>query len=97
MLRLKWHFRNYKKKFDQNKFKPKSTFNSRNKDAAIEIYLINLEEKLTITKIPQNKYNSLTREERSALYNLKNDKNIVIKSADKDSAVVVWDRDDYIK
>ena len=36
-------------------------------------------------------------EERSALYNLKNDKNIVIKSADKGSAVVVWDRDDYIK
>ena len=48
-------------------------------------------------EIPQNKYNNLTREERSALYNLKNDKNIVIKSADKDSAVVVLDRDDYIK
>ena len=48
-------------------------------------------------EIPQNKYNNLTREERSALYNLKNDKNIVIKSADKGSAVVVWVRDDYIK
>ena len=48
-------------------------------------------------EIPQNKSNNLTREEQSALYNLKNDKNIVIKSADKGSAVVVWDRDDYIK
>ena len=48
-------------------------------------------------EIPQNKYKNLTREERSALHNLKNDKNIVIKSADKGSAVVVWDRDDYIK
>ena len=48
-------------------------------------------------EIPQNKYDNLTREERSALYNLKNDKNIVIKSADKDSAAVVLDRDDYIK
>ena len=48
-------------------------------------------------EIPQNKCNNLTREEQSALYNLKNDKNIVIKSADKGSAVVVWDRDDYIK
>ena len=28
---------------------------------------------------------------------MKNDKNIVIKSADKDSPVVVWDKDDYIK
>ena len=48
-------------------------------------------------EIPQNKYNNFTREERSALYNLKNDKNIVIKSADKGSAVVVWDRGNYIK
>ena len=30
-----------------------------------------------------------TREERSALYNLGNDKNVVIKSADKGSAIVV--------
>ena len=48
-------------------------------------------------EILQNKYNNLTREERRALHNLKNDKNIVVKSADKGSAIVVWDRDDYIK
>ena len=48
-------------------------------------------------EITQNKHSNVTREERSALYNLKNDKNIVIKSADKGSGVVVWDRDDYIK
>ena len=37
-------------------------------------------------------------EERSALYNLTNDKNIVIKSAGKGcSTVVIWDSDDYIK
>ena len=47
-------------------------------------------------EIPQSKYNNLTREEQSAFYNLKNDKNVVIKCADKGSAVVVWDRDDYI-
>ena len=48
-------------------------------------------------EISQNNYNNLTREERIELYNLKNDKNIVTKSADKSSAVVVWERDDYIK
>ena len=48
-------------------------------------------------EIPQSRYNNRTREKRSARYNLKNDKNIVIKRAGKDSAVVVWDRDDYIK
>ena len=97
MLRLKWYFRNDEKDFDRNNLKPKSTFNPRNKDAAIEIYVSTLEEKLMNIEIPQSKYNNLTKEERSALYNLKNDKNVVIKSADKGSAVVVWDRDDYIK
>ena len=30
-------------------------------------------------------------------FDLKNGKTIVIKGADKGSAVVVWDRDDYIR
>ena len=89
MLRLKRYFRNDEKEFDRNKFKPKSTFNPKNKDTAIEIYLSSLEEKLMNIEILQSKYNNLTREERSAIYNLKNDKNVVIKSADKGSAVVV--------
>ena len=48
-----------------------------------------LEEKLMNIEIPPNKYNNLTREERSTLYKLKNDRNIVIKRADKNSAIVV--------
>ena len=48
-------------------------------------------------KIANDKYNNLTSKEQEALYDLKNDKNIFIKGADKDSAVVVWDREDYIK
>ena len=46
MLRLKWHFRNDEKEFDRKRFKPKSIFNLRNKDAAIEIHLSSFEEKL---------------------------------------------------
>ena len=75
----------------QNLLKP------RNKDTAIEVYMISLEEKLMKIEIPKDKYNNLTSKEQEALYDLKNDKNIVIKSADKGSAVVVWDREDYIK
>ena len=71
MLRLKWHFQNDEKEFYRNKFKPKSTFNPRNKNAAIEIYLSSLEEKLMSIEIPQKKCSNLTREERSGLYNLK--------------------------
>ena len=86
MLRLKWHFRDDKRDIPINPFKTKSTFNPRNKDAAIEIYLSSLEEKLL--KIEKDKFNNLTKGEWDALCNLKNDKAIVIKVADKGSAVV---------
>ena len=56
-----------------------------------------MEEKLLKIEVPKDKFNNLTKGERDALYNLKNDKTIVIKGADKGSAVVVWDREDYIK
>ena len=66
MLRLKWYFRNDEKEFDWKRFKPKSTFDPRNKDAAVEIYLSSLEEKLMNIEILQNKYNNLTREKGKA-------------------------------
>ena len=76
MLCLKWHFRNDEKEFYRNKFKSKSSSNPRNKDAAVEIYLSSSEEKLMNIEIPENKCNNLPREERSALYNLENDKSV---------------------
>ena len=48
-------------------------------------------------EVPKDKFNSLTNSERKNVYDLKNDETIVIKSADKGSVVVVWDREDYIK
>ena len=56
-----------------------------------------LEKKLIKIETPKDKYNNLTSKERQALYDLKNDKNIDITGADKGSAVVAWDREDYIK
>ena len=41
-------------------------------------------------------YNNLTRLEREALKTLSEDSSIIIKGADKGSAVVVWDREDYL-
>ena len=49
----------------------------------------NLEDKLMKIEIPKDKYNNLTSKERQALYDLKNDKNIVIKGADKGSSTGV--------
>ena len=97
LLRLKWHFRNENKDIHRDMFKPKSKFNPRNKGVAIELYLSSLEEKLMKVEVRKDKFNNLTNIERKALYDLKNDKSIVIKGADIGSAVVVWDREDYIK
>ena len=92
ILRLKWHFRNEENEFDLDQIKPKSTLKPRNKDAAIEVYMSSLEEKLMKMEIPKDKYNNLTSKEQQVLYDLKNNKNIVIKGIDKGSALVVWDR-----
>ena len=96
-LRLMWHFRNNEKPFSYEKFRPKSTFNPRNKDTVIETYLSSLEERLLDIDISSKRFNNLNKEERNALYNLRDDPTIIIKSVDKGSEVVVWDRDDYLK
>ena len=96
ILRLKWHYRNDERFFDHNPFWPKSKLNPSKTDAAIELYISPIEEKpLSCTEIKHTYYN-LTREERQVIYNLKNDQSIVIKETDKGSAVVIWDKKDYL-
>ena len=95
-LRLKWHFRNDESSGIYNKFrKTNSDFNPKGKDASIEIYLSRLEEEI-LNLDYELKFNNLTRAEREALKTLRDDTSIVIKEADKGSAVVVWDREDYL-
>ena len=43
------------------------------------------------------KHSNLTKGERNALYLLRDDPSIIIKEADKGSAMVVWDREDYLR
>ena len=95
-LRLKWHFRNEESSGTFNPFRRKSKFNPKGKDAAIEIYLSRLEEEILglDTKLS---FSNLSREERQAMQSLRDDSSIVIKEADKGSAVVVWDREDYLQ
>ena len=94
-LRLAWYFRNEENEFESNPFRKKSKFNPKGKDAAIELYLSRLEEE--ILAIDTNlKYSNLTKEERNAMFGLRDDTSIIIKEADKGSAVVVWDKCDYL-
>ena len=95
-LHLMWHFRNDERTFTVGKFRPKSSFNPRNKDAIIETYLGCLEERLLDIEIPSKRYNNLTKDERDTLYRLKGDPSIIIKGADKGFVVVVC-REDYLK
>ena len=96
-IRLMWYFRNDERSFSTDKFRPKSSFNPRNKDTIIETYLSCLEERLLDTEIPSKRYSNLTKEELDALYSLRDDSTIILKGCDKGSVVVFWDREDYLK
>ena len=95
-LRLKWFFKENDDFSEVPAFRPKSKSNPRNKDVAIEVFLSKLEDELMKISPEGCNYSNLTREERVALNNLKLDRTIIIKEADKGSGVVVWDREDYI-
>ena len=85
-----WHFRNDERIFGCNTtFRPKSKFNVKNKVIIIKTYLSSLEEKLLDIDILMDKFNNLCKEERDALYSLKDDNTIVIKGADNGSGVIV--------
>ena len=64
------HFRNDGKPFPYEKFRPKSKFNPQNNDTVIETYRSWLEKRLLDIDISSKRFDSLTREERNALYNL---------------------------
>ena len=55
----------------------------------LEEGILSLDEKIS--------YSNLTKGERNALYLLQDDPSIIIKEADKGSAVVVWDREDFLR
>ena len=60
------------------------------------IFKRNSEEILKINEQGKN-YPNLSKEERQALKELIDDKDIIIKPADKGSAIVIWDKEDYLK
>ena len=84
-----WHYRNEEREIFINHFKKKSKFNPKRKDTAIEIYLSHLEEK--IFSLDKNlSYLNLTKEERQAIYSLRDSTSIIIKEADKSSGIVLF-------
>ncbi|XP_013868522.1 uncharacterized protein LOC106520812, partial [Austrofundulus limnaeus] len=82
-------------------FKPKSTFHPVNNNASLIAFKRKTNydiEKLISDETQRGTYHhNLTREERKAIKELNDNKTIIIKPADKGGAVVVWDRNEYIR
>ena len=97
-MRIKWHFRNeLSENFSEiPSFRPKSSWKPPKGNPNLEMFLSKVEQDLFKT-IETPRYSNLSSDEWKAIRFLADDRSIVIKKADKGSAVVVWDRVDYIK
>ena len=98
-MRLRWHFRNNEEDYvpDENaNFRPKSKWQPPKDDPVLENYPSLLEKEVMFVSPEGKNFSNLSSSEQLSLQQLKSDRNIVIKEADKGSAVVVWDRGDYI-
>jgi len=78
-----------------NPFKPKSTWNPPKRNYKLEQFLDSVCKDIKSIKF-NNRVDNLSSEERQALRSLRNNQQIVIKPADKGSAVVIQDRIDYV-
>ena len=98
-MRCKSLFRNERQEnvSETSEFKSKSTWNPPKGAPALELFLSQTEKDiLSILPGKATNYN-LPKKEYLTLRSLQNGRSVVIKPADKGSAVVVWDRNDYLK
>ena len=76
-------------------FREKSARIPRDVDPTVEVYLKGLEDQILSLSEDGRNYGNLTMEKGKVLKKLKSYGDIVIKEADKGSAVVIWSRKDY--
>ena len=98
-MRCKWYFRNESQDIPSEIFtyKPKSTWNPPKVSPTLELFLSKVKEDIfSVLPWPPKKFN-LSKKDYLTMRSLQNDRSVIIKPADKGSAVVVWDRQDYLK
>ena len=97
-MRCKWYFKDeLSEEFSEiPAFKPKFTWKPPASDPCVELVLSIMEHELFSFLPGKPQSHSLTKGEWQALKNLKEDRSMIIKPADKGSCVVAWDREDYL-
>ena len=96
--RKKWYFRNEGTSLfsEVPRFKIKSSWRFPNRHPALEIFLSKVEKDLFNICKKQRTYSNFNIEEWKVMRSLVDDRNLVIKKAEKGSCLVVWDRNDYL-
>ena len=97
-MRNKWYFRNESTpQFGEVPCcKTKSSWRPPNGHPALEIFLSKVGKDLFDSCKKQQTYSNFNSEEWKVMCSLADNRNLVIKKADKRSCVVVWDRNDYL-
>ena len=95
-LKLTYNFRG-RQHYNKSKFVAKSTWTPPDKDIHHHVLdcIDNIKKDISELSIPTCK-NNLSISENNALKSLRNNPNIIIKPADKGSATVIMDKDNYI-
>ena len=98
-MRIKWHFRNEPSENFSTipAFRSKTSWKPPTDHANLEVFLSGVEKELFEDIGTSLRYSNLSIEEWKAIRPLADDRSIVIKKADKGSAVVIRERNDYIK
>ena len=87
----------YEEQKSLDRFKEKLAWVPKEVEPEIDLYLSVLEERVCLINERGRNFSNISVAEREALGNLKRYRDIVIKEADKGSAVVIWGREDYCK
>ena len=98
-MRCKWYFRNESQYIpsEVSKYELKSTWNPPKGSQALKVFLCKVKEDIFSVLPGRPKKFNLNREEYLTIRSLQNDRSIINKLADKGSAALVWDRQDYLK
>ena len=95
----KWDFRNKSGDISSevSTYKHESTWNNPKDLPALELFLSKVKEDINSLFPGHPKKFSFNRGGDLTMRSLQNNRSVIIKPADKDSSVVVWDRLDYFK